>query len=73
MKIATLIARILLGLAFVGAGMLAGVTAFGLIFAAVGFGILIAMARGKKKPCPACGQTLQEKYRFCPKCAAPAA
>ena len=51
----------------------AGVTAFGLIFAAVGFGILTAMLRRKTRPCPACGQTLQKPYRFCPKCAAPAA
>ena len=51
----------------------AGITAFGLIFAAVGFGILIAMLRKKTRPCPACGHTLQKQYRFCPKCAAPAA
>jgi len=50
----------------------AGVTAFGLIFAAAGFGMLIAMARSKTKPCLACGRMLQKQYRFCPKCAAPA-
>jgi hypothetical protein len=50
----------------------AGVTAFGLIFAAVGFGLLIAMARSKTRPCLACGRMLQKQYRFCPKCAAPA-
>jgi predicted RNA-binding Zn-ribbon protein involved in translation (DUF1610 family) len=48
----------------------AGVTAFGLIFTTVGFGILIVMAREKKRPCPACGQTIQVRYHFCPKCAA---
>ena len=46
----------------------AALSAFGLIFSSVGFGILFASGRNKTRPCPSCHSEFAKGFRFCPNC-----
>jgi hypothetical protein len=49
-----------------------GLTAFGVVFAAVGIGVFIGIVRARPRECAVCRMPLNRTYRFCPRCATPA-